>query len=66
MKPFVRLANALTEPHEGAGLGLPLCKQLCELHGARFSIESVPGVGTTCRVRFPRSRTCVATGRSTQ
>lgn len=59
MLPFVRLANELTTPQDGAGLGLPLCKRLADLHGAQFTIESMPGSGTTCRVRFPRSRTCL-------
>jgi len=59
--PFVRLANELTTPQDGAGLGLPLCKRLTDLHGAQFTIESMPGIGTTCRVRFPRSRTCLPT-----
>ena len=57
MMPFVRLANELTTPQDGAGLGLPLCKRLADLHGAEFTIESAPGAGTTCRVRFPHSRT---------
>jgi len=61
MKPFVRLANELTEPRDGVGLGLALCKRLSELHGAEFTIDSTPGVGTTCRVRFPPSRTCATT-----
>jgi signal transduction histidine kinase len=57
MMPFVRLANELTMPQDGAGLGLPLCKRLADLHGAELTIDSVPGAGTTCRVRFPPSRT---------
>jgi two-component system, cell cycle sensor histidine kinase PleC len=56
--PFVRLANQLTEPQDGAGLGLPLCKRLAEVHDAELTIESAIGMGTTVRLRFPPSRTC--------
>jgi two-component system, cell cycle sensor histidine kinase PleC len=58
--PFVRLANQLTEPQDGAGLGLPLCKRLAELHDAELAIETAIGMGTTVRLCFPASRTCVA------
>jgi signal transduction histidine kinase len=58
LTPFVRLANQLTEPQDGAGLGLPLCKRLAELHDAQFTIASEPGVGTTVRLRFPPARSC--------
>jgi signal transduction histidine kinase len=56
MAPFVRLASALTDGTQGAGLGLPLCKRLAELHGAEFVIRSALGAGTACTVVFPRER----------
>ena len=58
LTPFVRLANQLTAPQDGAGLGLPLCKRLAGLHGAQFTIESTPGLGTTVRLAFPPARSC--------
>jgi two-component system cell cycle sensor histidine kinase PleC len=58
LAPFVRLENALVQETEGVGLGLPLCKRLAELHGAELVITSEPGLGTTCTLRFPPSRTC--------
>jgi signal transduction histidine kinase len=58
LKPFVRLANQLTEPQDGAGLGLPLCRRLGELHGAQFKIDSTLGLGTTVRLVFPPARSC--------
>ncbi len=58
LTPFVRLANQLTETQEGAGLGLPLCRRLAELHGAQLKIDSTPGHGTTVRLVFPSERSC--------
>jgi len=39
----------------GAGLGLPLARRLCELIGAKLSIESQVGRGTSAYVWLPRS-----------
>jgi two-component system cell cycle sensor histidine kinase PleC len=57
MQPFVQLDNQLTREYHGTGLGLPLCKQLAELHGGSFEIESAVNEGTTVRVTMPPSRT---------
>jgi PAS domain S-box-containing protein len=56
MEPFGRLENAITQAAEGTGLGLPLTKGLCELHGGRLEIHSTVGVGTTARAVFPEWR----------
>jgi len=48
--------GAFVRTHGGAGLGLPLTKQLVELHGGVLSIESTKGVGTTVTVRLPKNR----------
>ena len=37
----------------GAGLGLALCRQIAELHGARLQIESCPGEGTLVLMCWP-------------
>ncbi|MBO6783909.1 MAG: HAMP domain-containing histidine kinase, partial [Alphaproteobacteria bacterium] len=42
--------------HSSTGLGLPLVKLLCDLHGAEFELTSSPDVGTRARVRFPADR----------
>ncbi len=60
LEPFRQIANSLTRDHEGAGLGLPICRRLAELHGAQLKIESTYNVGTTVRVTFPPERTIPA------
>lgn len=50
-EPFVR--SKLTE---GTGLGLHIAKGLADLHGADLDLESTPGVGTTVKLRLPKSR----------
>jgi len=46
----------MSRRYEGSGLGLPLAKQLAELHGGQLELISEPGTGTTARVRLPYSR----------
>lgn len=40
----------------GTGLGLAIVQRIAEAHGARVELDTVPGDGTTLRVRFPRRR----------
>jgi signal transduction histidine kinase/putative methionine-R-sulfoxide reductase with GAF domain len=40
----------------GTGLGLAICKKIVDEHGGDISCESVPGRGTTFRVRLPLAR----------
>jgi PAS domain S-box-containing protein len=47
---------------EGTGLGLPLTKNLIELHGGSLELESKVGLGTTVTVRFPPTRTIQSPG----
>src|SRR3546814_3160378 len=53
MTPFGQVENALSREHMGTGLGLPLAKQLVELHGGSLGLESTPGLGTTVTIRLP-------------
>jgi signal transduction histidine kinase len=53
LEPFGQISNAMTRVHEGTGLGLPLSKNLIELHGGHFEIKSTPGVGTTVAITLP-------------
>ncbi|MRG71518.1 hypothetical protein GH722_07055 [Alphaproteobacteria bacterium HT1-32] len=56
LEPFVQVADSMTRDHEGAGLGLALCKRLVELHDGELRIESELGVGSTVVVTFPPER----------
>lgn len=55
-EPFTQAEGARNRRFEGAGLGLPLSRGLVEMHGAKMTIESEPGVGTVVRIIFPAER----------
>jgi len=46
-KPFSQVHNARQIKAGGTGLGLVICKNLCEAMGGSIMCESVPGKGTT-------------------
>lgn len=56
MEVFGQIDSRLSRNFEGTGLGLPLCKNLVELHGGTLDIESAPSVGTTVTVTLPSRR----------
>jgi two-component system cell cycle sensor histidine kinase PleC len=45
--------SALSHRHQGTGLGLPLTKELAELHGGSLTLESNVDVGTTVTITLP-------------
>jgi PAS domain S-box-containing protein len=57
LTPFKQIDNSLARKYEGAGLGLPLAKNLVELHGGSLEVVSELGKGTVVSCRFPASRT---------
>src|SRR3984885_4751476 len=50
---FYQLDNPGRDRSRGVGLGLAIVQRLCELIGAKISIESVVGEGTSFQVRLP-------------
>jgi two-component system sensor histidine kinase EvgS len=44
--PFAQVDNAGQLARTGAGLGLVICRSLCEMMGGKLSLESRPGTGT--------------------
>ena len=56
LERFGQVDSKLTRKFEGAGLGLPLAKQLMELHGGTLTLVSSPNVGTVVTVTFPVQR----------
>lgn len=55
-RPFGQDASGTRSELTGAGLGLPLAKQLMELHGGGLSIASQPNRGTVVNLRLPPVR----------
>ena len=50
---FYRVDKSHSRATGGTGLGLSIVKHVAERHGAKITIESTPGVGTTMSVNFP-------------
>jgi signal transduction histidine kinase len=50
---FTRGEAGLTQRVGGTGLGLAISKSLVELHGGSICAESVPGEGSTFKMRLP-------------
>jgi signal transduction histidine kinase len=56
LTPFGQVDSTWSRKYAGTGLGLPLAKQLAELHGGTLTIESTLHVGTTVTVSLPPER----------
>ncbi|MGH9427542.1 MAG: sensor histidine kinase, partial [Terriglobia bacterium] len=50
---FYRLDKARSRELGGSGLGLSICKSICEAHGGQIEARSQPANGTTFRVTLP-------------
>jgi len=53
LEKFERAEDVMTRKQQGTGLGLPIAKNLVELNGGVFAIESEVGRGTIVTLRFP-------------
>jgi signal transduction histidine kinase len=51
-EPFYRVDKSRSRAFGGTGLGLALCKRICDLHNARMNISSQEGTGTTVEIKF--------------
>lgn len=51
-EPFYRVDKSRSRAEGGAGLGLALCRQIADVHGAELVFESKIGVGTKISVIF--------------
>ena len=50
---FFRADKARSRGIDGAGLGLPIVRSICEAHGGTVEVTSVEGQGTTCDIHLP-------------
>jgi signal transduction histidine kinase len=53
MRPFEQGEAALTRRAEGAGLGLPIVKLLCEAMNGHLRLKPAAGGGLVAGVRLP-------------
>jgi signal transduction histidine kinase/ActR/RegA family two-component response regulator len=52
-QPFFQIDSALNRQYEGTGLGLPLVKNIVDLHDGKVSIISKEGEGSTFMIDLP-------------
>jgi two-component system, cell cycle sensor histidine kinase PleC len=57
---FGQGSNSIKTAEQGAGLGLPIAKNLVDLHGGSFSLKSKLRIGTEIIVAFPPERVMAA------
>lgn len=53
LEPFGQVESELGRRHQGTGLGLPLTKELAELHGGSLTMESNRDFGTVVTILIP-------------
>ena len=52
-EPFLQLRTEANLRSSGSGLGLSICRSLCDLLGLQLQVQSAPGKGSTFSVLFP-------------
>lgn len=58
LTPFVQVDSEKNRKYQGTGLGLPLSKNLAEMHEGRLELLSKYGEGTVVTLYLPRDRIC--------
>ncbi len=56
LRPYSQVVRPGRKSVKGVGIGLPLVKQLIELHGGRLQLVSAEGKGTKAALLFPSYR----------
>jgi signal transduction histidine kinase len=56
LEPFGQVDSSLARKYDGIGLGLPLTRQMVELHGGSLDLDSLVGRGTTVTITLPAWR----------
>ncbi|MDP3431150.1 MAG: ATP-binding protein, partial [Desulfomicrobium sp.] len=59
--PFTQAAEGFTRTHQGAGLGLSICKRLVSTMGGTLTFDSTLGAGTTAYLMLPFRRRAYST-----
>lgn len=52
-EPFAQVDNGSLHARNGAGLGLVICRNLCEMMGGKLVLESEHGTGTCVHMHLP-------------
>jgi PAS domain S-box-containing protein len=52
-EPFVQIGRSLTSPHEGAGLGLAISRDLAKAMDGELEVESTKGMGASFTLSLP-------------
>ena len=60
LEPFGQIDGPMAQKHKGTGLGLPLTKELAELHGGSLTMESNVDAGTTVTITLPPDASAVS------
>jgi two-component system cell cycle sensor histidine kinase PleC len=60
LSKFGQGSNAIKSAEQGTGLGLPIAKNLVELHGGTFTLKSKVRIGTELIVTLPPERVMAA------
>jgi two-component system sensor histidine kinase EvgS len=55
-EPFSQADNQIQQARTGAGLGLVICRSLCEMMGGTLELSSEPGQGTQVNMSFNLTR----------